>query len=77
MTAATRRRLNLSIPENLIAEARKAKLNLSRFLEEKLEELVRSERARRWQDENKEAINAYNARIERQGLHGDVPERGY
>lgn len=63
-----RRRLNLSIRETLIAEARKAQLNLSRFLEEKLEQALREERGRRWQEENREAIAYHRARIAQQGM---------
>lgn len=68
-----RRSLNLSIPEHLIEEARRLKLNLSRFLEDKLNESLRAERARRWQEDNKEAIAAFNARVERDGpLNSDL-----
>ena len=34
------------------------KINLSKTLEESLERLLREERARRWQEENREAIEA-------------------
>ncbi|SEQ30228.1 antitoxin CcdA [Solimonas aquatica] len=63
-----RRRLNLSIRETLIQEARKAQLNLSRFLEEKLEQALREERGRRWQEENREAIEFHRERIAREGM---------
>lgn len=63
-----RRRLNLSIRENLIEEARKVQLNLSRFLEEKLEQALREERGRRWQEENREAIEFHRERIARDGM---------
>lgn len=63
-----RRSLNLSIPEHLIEEARQLKLNLSRFLEEKLDESLRLERARRWKQDNAQAIRQYNERVERDGL---------
>lgn len=63
-----RRSLNLSIPEHLIEEARQSKLNLSRFLEEKLDESLRAERARRWREENREAIEYHRQRIEREGM---------
>lgn len=68
LLAGPRRRLNLSIPETLIREARAAKLNLSRFLEEKLAETLRAERARQWLEENKEALAYHRDRIERDGL---------
>ena len=34
-------------------------VNLSRTLEKSLEEVVREERRRRWQEENREALLAY------------------
>jgi antitoxin CcdA len=68
-----RRRLNLSIRENLIEEARKAHFNLSRFLEEKLEQALREERGRRWREENQAALAAFNKRIARDGpLNADL-----
>lgn len=66
-----RRSLNLSIPEHLIEEARRLKLNLSRFLEDKLNESLREARAQRWQEENKEAIEAYNDFVRRNGMWSD------
>ncbi|HSW13224.1 MAG TPA: type II toxin-antitoxin system CcdA family antitoxin [Solimonas sp.] len=68
-----RRRLNLTVRESLLREARAAKLNLSRFVEEKLEQAFKEARASRWQEENAEAIKAFNARIERDGpLNADL-----
>lgn len=66
-----RRSLNLSISESLIEEARQAKLNLSRFLEEKLDEALRGARARQWQEENREALEYHRRRIERDGMWND------
>ncbi len=77
LSQSPRRSLNLSIPEHLIEEARRLKLNLSRFLEDKLNESLRAERVRRWQEENKEAIAAYNARVRQYGVFGDTTDRGY
>ncbi|WP_028081117.1 type II toxin-antitoxin system CcdA family antitoxin [Solimonas soli] len=65
--ADPRRRLNLSIRESLIEEAREANFNLSRFLEEKLEQALREEKGRRWLEENRKALADYRARVEREG----------
>lgn len=63
--AATRKKaVNLTIDANLLAEARDAGTNLSAVLEQAL----RSERARRWREENREAIEANNAQLEREGM---------
>lgn len=66
-----RRSLNLSISESLIEEARSMKLNLSRFLEEKLAEALRGARAQQWQEDNREAIDAYNEFVRRNGMWSD------
>lgn len=66
-TPTRRSRVNLTVLAGLIDEARAQKLNLSRFLEDKLREALRDKRALRWQVENREAIAAYNARVEKNG----------
>jgi antitoxin CcdA len=66
--AAGKRALNISIRADLVDEARASGLNLSRFVEEKLEEALRAERGRRWREENREAIEFHNRRIERDGM---------
>jgi len=60
--------VNLSISEVVLREARALKLNLSQVLEEGLREHLKRRRAEKWQEENKAAIEHYNARIERDGL---------
>lgn len=65
---ALRRAVNLSVRSDLVQAARKRGLNLSRVLEEALDRRLRLEEARRWAEENREAIQAYNERIEREGL---------
>lgn len=60
--------VNLSVSEVLLREARALKLNLSQFLEDGLVEHLKKQRALKWQEENREAIQANNERIERDGL---------
>lgn len=62
-----RRAVNLSIDEAKLAQARALKLNLSRLLEESLDKRLQKERERQWLEENREAIEAYNERIRRDG----------
>ena len=50
---------------------RKLGVNLSRALEEKLEELVRKAEAEKWAEENREAIEAHNNWVEKHGTFGD------
>jgi antitoxin CcdA len=66
-----RKAVNLSLDVELVAEAKALDLNLSRTVEEALRQRVRAEKARRWQEENAEAIAFNNAQIEREGLWCD------
>jgi antitoxin CcdA len=63
--------VNLSISETILREARALKLNLSQVLEEGLREHLRRRRAEKWLEENRAAIEHFNARIERDGLLSD------
>jgi antitoxin CcdA len=59
---------NVSIRSDLLADARELKINLSAELEKRLDEIVRKHRAEQWLRENREAIEAYNRHIARDGL---------
>ncbi|MFZ5442024.1 MAG: type II toxin-antitoxin system CcdA family antitoxin [Myxococcota bacterium] len=69
--ASRRRATNLSLDQNLVAEARALDLNLSRIVEERLREVVREERARRWLEENKEGFDAFARFIEKNGIFNE------
>jgi antitoxin CcdA len=73
--SAPRKPVNLTINSDLLRQAKELKINLSKALEERLVEVVRKERARRWQEENREAIEAHNRFIEKYGLFNDVGKR--
>lgn len=62
---------NLSINSDLLRRARAHKINLSRTLEERLTEILKLEEREAWRMENADAINDYNARIERNGVFSD------
>jgi antitoxin CcdA len=62
---------NLSVRADLLEEARAYKINLSQTLETALVDVVKKEKERRWQEENRAAIAAYNRHIERDGLWSD------
>jgi len=62
---------NLSINCDLLRRAREHKINLSRTLEERLTEILRQEEREAWRMENADAINDYNARIEKNGVFSD------
>jgi antitoxin CcdA len=68
-----RQRINLSLQASTVKEARALGLNLSRLAEDKISQAVREEKARRWQEENREAIEHHSRRIERDGpLNADL-----
>jgi antitoxin CcdA len=62
---------NLSINSDLLRRARAHKINLSRTLEERLTEILREQEREAWRMENADAINDYNARIEKNGGFSD------
>jgi antitoxin CcdA len=63
-----RAKVNLSIEEDLSAEARRLGLNMSRIAEEALAGAVKRERNRRWAEENRAALDAYAEEVAREGL---------
>lgn len=66
-----RRAVNLTLDAALVADAKALGMNLSRAVEEALRAKVSAEKGRRWAEENREAIKATNARVEREGLWSD------
>jgi antitoxin CcdA len=73
--STAKKAVNLSIDSDLLQQARELKVNLSKELEERLAQILREERARRWQAENREAIEAYNRFIDKHGLFNDIRKR--
>lgn len=69
-TTAPKRPVNVRMNSDLVAQAKSLKINLSQELEAHLAELVAERRRQDWKEENKEAIEEYNARIEREGVFG-------
>ena len=63
-----RKATNLSIDQNLIAEAKALDLNVSRLAEEGIAAAVREEKNRRWKEENQEAIESWNEWVRENGL---------
>lgn len=76
--ASSRRRkvaTNLSVRADLVRRAKALKLNLSEVLETALDRAIRESEREAWLESNREAIDDYNARIERDGAFGDVWRR--
>lgn len=64
----TKRATNLTIDRVLLDEARSLNINLSATFEASLRDAVRKEKSARWLEENRAALDGYNAWIEQNGL---------
>ncbi|NWF37116.1 type II toxin-antitoxin system CcdA family antitoxin [Mariprofundus sp. KV] len=71
MSKSLKRAVNLRIDESLIDQAKALNVNLSQTLEASLVEVLRQKQRESWLAENKDAVKAYNSRIEKQGLFSD------
>ena len=63
-----KRATNLTLSAKVLDMARELGMNISQTVDALLAEEVRKRYWERWNDENKEAIAAYNERVEREGL---------
>jgi antitoxin CcdA len=63
-----RRATNVTLPVALVSEAKALRVNVSQACESGLARSVAQARRARWLDENREAIDAHNAMMERDGL---------
>lgn len=68
MTHAQKRPVNLKARDELLTEAKALGINLSATFESALETAVKTAQIAKWQDENREAFAAYDARIEAKGV---------
>jgi antitoxin CcdA len=66
-----RRVTNISIDKDVWEKARALNLNVSRAAEERLKELIAEADRDAWRKENREAIDAYNRRVAKQGILSD------
>lgn len=64
---APKRPTNLSLNSRVLELAKELGMNLSQTVDALLEQEVRRQLRERWLERNKEGIEAYNARIEREG----------
>lgn len=65
---AFRRPTNVTLDEQLVAAAKDLGINLSRACEQGLSDAVSAERIRRWQEDNRAALEAANAYVAEHGL---------
>ncbi len=72
---APKRATNVSIRGDLLAAARSAGVNLSATLERALAHELGAAQRRKWREENRDAIQAYNEHIEKHGVFSDDARR--
>jgi len=63
-----RQSVNTSIDSQLIKDAKALGINISRAAEAGIAKAIAAEKTRRWQAENKEAIESSNEYVKRNGL---------
>ena len=68
---APKKPTNLSVNSDLLRRAREYGLNLSAVMEAALIEQVKKSQREHWLKENREAIDAYNEHVERNGVFSD------
>jgi antitoxin CcdA len=66
--AGRKRATNVSLDRHLLEEARALNINISQAAEKGLTLQIAEERAKKWREENKEAIEGWNAYVEEHGL---------
>jgi len=71
MAKARKRPVNVSLDEDIVAEARKLNINLSKTLEKAVVSELRAARREKWLRENRKAVQAHNQRVEEQGAFSD------
>lgn len=65
---APKKPTNLSLNADVLSMARELGMNVSRTVDALLAEEVKRQYWLRWNEQNREAIDQYNERIEREGL---------
>lgn len=68
VTESTKKPVNLRIDRGLIDQAKAMRINLSQLLESSLADILRQKQQQMWMADNRDAIDAYNQRVETRGL---------
>jgi|WetSurMetagenome_2_1015567.scaffolds.fasta_scaffold776025_1 antitoxin CcdA len=63
-----KRAVNVSVDAEVLAAAKALDINISQTLEDELRRKVHDEKVRRFKEESREAIEAYNRFIEENGI---------
>jgi antitoxin CcdA len=67
---APKKATNVSVNSDLLRQAKALGVNVSALAERSLAAHVKEIKISRWQEENKEAIESYNAMIRKEGIPG-------
>ncbi len=70
-SAVSKRATNVSVRGDLLDAAREAGVNLSAALERALTEELAEAKRRKWREDNRESIAAYNEHVEKHGTFSD------
>ena len=70
-TNAPKKAANVSINSDLLQQAKALKINLSATLKYELAQLIRQKRRAQWLDENRTALDDYNAFVDKHGVFSD------
>jgi len=73
--SVSKRATNVSVRSDLLLEVREAGINLSATLERALVQELAEIKRRKWREDNREAIQAYNEHIEKHGVFSDDVRR--
>ncbi len=68
--SAPKKATNVSVNSDLLRQARALGVNVSALVEKELAARVKEIKIARWEEENKEAIESYNAMIRKEGIPG-------
>ncbi len=68
IASGTRKPVNLSLDTGVVAAAREAGINLSRACEAALHRATKTERDRKWREDNREWAESVNRWVEEKGL---------
>jgi len=71
-TGTKKQATNLSLNSDLLAEAKRLKINLSATMEKVLAEEVRQMKAKQWLQENRSALESCNELVEKNGMLSDA-----
>ena len=68
--SAPKKATNVSVNSDLLRQAKALGVNVSALVEKELATRVKEIKIARWEEENKEAIESYNAMIRKEGVFG-------